>query len=157
MPTVVSKPRPRQRRPSAMASLTAPPLESSTTVVPASWRPRANSSKSLGLSWVTMPTALIQPRQLGPHATQLKCIGSFRSSSVTPACAEPPSITTRPGIAMQRAAALSIRPRVAAQRARAKARSEMRAHSEDSALEIVAMLIGTEMANKNTRITSMIP
>ena len=37
-----------------------------------SWRPRANSSKSFGLSAVTMPTALTQPRQLGWQATQLK-------------------------------------------------------------------------------------
>jgi hypothetical protein len=59
---------------------------------------------------------------------------------------------------MQRAAARSsIQLRVAAQRARAEARSEMRAHSEDSALEIVARLIESETANRNTRITSMIP
>jgi capsule polysaccharide export protein KpsE/RkpR len=37
------------------------------------------------------------------------------------------------------------------------ARSEMRAHSGDSALEIVARLIESEIANKNTRIISMIP
>jgi hypothetical protein len=33
----------------------------------------------------------------------------------------------------------------------------MRAHSEDSALEIVAWLIESETANKNTRIMNMIP
>ena len=44
-----------------------------------------------------------------------------------------------------------------AQRTRAAARSEMRAHSGDSALEIVARLIESEIANKNTRIMSMIP
>jgi hypothetical protein len=32
----------------------------------------------------------------------------------------------------------------------------MRTHSEDKAIEIVASLIETEMANKNTRITSII-
>ena len=107
MPTVVSAPRPRQRRPSVMASLTDPPLESSTMVAPSSWRPRANSSKSLGVSAVTMPTALIQPRQFGWQSTQLNRIGNFRSSSDAPACAEPPSGTTMPGNTMQRAAAPS--------------------------------------------------
>src|SRR5215211_903883 len=68
MPTVVSAPRLRQRRPSAIESLTEPPLESSTMVAPPSCRPRANSSKSLGLSAVTMPTALTQPRQFGWQA-----------------------------------------------------------------------------------------
>jgi hypothetical protein len=33
----------------------------------------------------------------------------------------------------------------------------MRAHSEDSALEIVAGLIASKTADKNTRIMSMIP
>ena len=33
----------------------------------------------------------------------------------------------------------------------------MRAHSEDSTLEIVARLIEMETANKNSRIMSMIP
>ena len=77
MPTVVSAPRLRQRRPSAMESLTEPPLESSTMVAPPSWRPRANSSKSLGLSDVTMPTARTQPLQFGWHATQLKLHRQF--------------------------------------------------------------------------------
>src|SRR6266849_1080931 len=79
MPTVVSAPRLRQRRPSAIESLTEPPLESSTMVAPPSCRPRANSSKSLGLSAVTMPTALTQPRQFGWQATQLNFIGNLRS------------------------------------------------------------------------------
>jgi len=52
--------------------LTEPPLESNTTVAPARSRPRANSSNSLGLSDVTMPIALTQPRQSGWHATQVK-------------------------------------------------------------------------------------
>ncbi len=90
-----------------MESLTEPPLESSTMVAPPSWRPRANSSKSLGLSAVTMPTALTQPRQFGWHATQLNRIGSLRSSRVAPACAEPPGVATTPGNAMHRAAAPS--------------------------------------------------
>ena len=72
VPTVVSMPRLRQRLPSAMASLTEPPLESSTTVAPPSWRVRANSSNSFGVSAVTMPTAPTQPRQFGWHATQVK-------------------------------------------------------------------------------------
>jgi hypothetical protein len=54
---------------------------------------------------------------------------------------------------MQRAAALRIRPRVAAQRAQAE---EMRAHFEDSAIAIVARLIESEMANKSPCIASMI-
>ena len=107
MPTVVSAPRSRQRRPSAMESLTEPPLESSTMVAPPSSRPRANSSKSLGLSAVTMPTALTQPPQFGSQATQLNRIGNLRSSRVAPACAEPPGAATTPGNAMQRAAAPS--------------------------------------------------
>src|SRR6476469_9882945 len=107
LPTVVMAPRLRQRRPSVMESLTEPPLESSTMVAPPSWRPRANSSKSLGLSAVTMPTALTQPRQFGWQATQLKRIGNLRSSSVTPACADPPSVAITPGTAIQRAAAPS--------------------------------------------------
>src|SRR5882757_4673663 len=90
-----------------MESLTEPPLESSTIVVPLSWRPRANSSKYLGLSAVTMPTALTQPRQLGWHATQSNFIGSLRSSRATPACAEPPGVATTPDNAMPRAAAPS--------------------------------------------------
>ena len=107
MPTVVSSPRSRQRRPSAMASLTEPPLESSTMVAPSRSRPRANSSKSLGLSAVTMPTALTQPRQFGSQATQLNRIGNLRSSRAAPACAEPPSVDMTPGKAMHRAAAPS--------------------------------------------------
>ena len=54
-----------------------------------------------------MPTALTQPRQFGWQATQLNFIGNLRSSRVTPACAEPPSVATAPGNAMQRAAAPS--------------------------------------------------
>jgi hypothetical protein len=90
-----------------MESLTEPPLESSTMVVPPSSRPRANSSKSLGLSAVTMPTAETQPWQFGRHATQLNFIGSLRSSRVTPACAAPPNVATAPGNAMHRAVAPS--------------------------------------------------
>src|SRR6202049_3802378 len=107
VPTVVSAPRLRQRRPSAIESLTEPPLESSTMVAPPSSRPRANSSKSLGLSAVTMPTALTQPLQSGWHATQLNRIGNLRSSRVPPARAEPPSVTRTPGNTIQRAAAPS--------------------------------------------------
>src|ERR1700722_3970472 len=111
MPTVVSAPRLRQRRPSAIESLTEPPLESSTMVAPPSSRPRANSSKSLGLSDVTMPTALTQPRQFGSHATQLNRIGNLRSSRVT-ARAEPPGAATAPGNAIPSAAAhSSVQPR----------------------------------------------
>src|SRR6516162_8184194 len=90
MPTVVSNPSSRKRRPSAIESLTEPPLESSTTVAPRSSRPCAKSSKSFGLSAVTMPTALTQPRQLGSQATQLNFIGSLRSSRTPPACAPTP-------------------------------------------------------------------
>ena len=78
MPTVVSAPRLRQRRPSAIASLTEPPLEFSTMVTPPSCRPRANSSNSLGLSAVTIPAALTQPRQFGWQSTQVNFIGSLR-------------------------------------------------------------------------------
>src|SRR3984893_6101555 len=134
----------RKWRPSAMEALTEPALESSTTVAPSILVSRAKSSKSFGLSEVTMPTALTQPRQFGWQATQLNFIGSLRSSRVTPACAEPPSTGTRPGNAMQRGAApSSIQAPVAVERVRAEARSEMRAESET--------------ANKNTRIMSMIP
>ena len=73
-------------------------------VAPPSSRPRANSSKSLGLSDVTMPTALTQPRQFGSHATQLNRIGNLRSSRVT-ARAEPPGAATAPGNAIPSAAA----------------------------------------------------
>src|SRR3954449_9802741 len=97
----------RQRRPSAMASLTEPPLESSTTVAPRSGHLRENSSNSFGVSAVTMPTALTQPRQFGWHATQLNRIGSLRSSRVPPACAEPPETATGPVKAMHSAAAQS--------------------------------------------------
>ena len=65
VPTVVIRPRLRKRRPSVMESLTEPPLESSTMVAPRRSRPCAKSSKSFGLSAVTMPTALIQPPQCG--------------------------------------------------------------------------------------------
>src|ERR1700758_1313932 len=154
MPTVVSTPRLRQRRPSKIESLTEPPLESSTMVAPPSCRPRANSSKSLGVSAVTMPTALTQPLQSGWQATQLNFIGNLRSSRATPARAEPPSIAVRPSNAIQRAATpSSIQHRVATQRARAEARSQRLAHSEDSALEIVARLIESETANRKPRMT----
>src|ERR1700756_1024533 len=43
-----------------------------------------------------MPTALTQPRQFGWQTTQLNFIGNLRSSRATPACAEPPSMATRP-------------------------------------------------------------
>src|ERR1700753_2948221 len=113
VPTVVSKPRPRQRRPNAIASLTEPPLESSTTVAPARSRPCAKLSKSFGLSWVMMPTALIQPWQFGSQATQLKCIGSLRSSSEAPAFAVSPSVAVTPGSATVRATApSSAQPRM---------------------------------------------
>src|ERR1035438_787976 len=95
-----------------MESLTEPPLESSTTVAPSSSRPRAKSSKSFGLSDVTIPTALTQPRQFGWQATQLNFIGNLRSSRVTPAYAELPSVATAPGNAIHRAAApISAQPR----------------------------------------------
>src|SRR3954447_13991310 len=119
IPTVVSRPRLRQRLPSAIESLTEPPLESSTMVEPPSCRPRANSSKSLGLSAVTIPTALTQPRQFGCwQGTQLNFIGNLRFSDATPARAEPPDKAIRPTNAMQRAASISsIQDRVVAQRA----------------------------------------
>src|SRR3954463_2167717 len=107
VPTVVIMPRLRQRLPSAMASLTEPPLESSTTVAPPSRRERANSSNSFGVSAVTMPTAPTQPRQFGWHATQVNRIGSLRSSRGPPACAEPPEMATGPVRAMHSAAAQS--------------------------------------------------
>jgi hypothetical protein len=88
-----------------MESLTEPPLESSTTVAPASWRPRANSSNSRGLSAVTTPIALIHPLQLGWHVTQLKRIGNLRSSRVTPAWAERPDVGPAPVTARQKATA----------------------------------------------------
>ena len=104
-PTVVIAPRLRKRRPSAMESLTEPPLESSTMVAPSSWRFRANSSKVLGLSEVTMPTAETHPLQSGWQATQLNCIGSLRSSRVLPAIAEFASGVTASGNPRQMAAA----------------------------------------------------
>src|SRR5436305_585938 len=95
-----------------MESLTEPPLESSTMVAPASWRSLANSSNSLGLSDVTMPTAETQPLQSGWQAFHLKCIGCLRSSSVPPACAELPSVVIAPGNARHRAVApTSAQPR----------------------------------------------
>src|SRR5690349_4437112 len=107
-PTVVSMLRSRKRRPSVIESLTEPPLESNTMVAPARSRPRANWSKSLGLSAVTTPTALIQPRQLGSHATQLNFIGSLRSSSEPPARADVPNVAVAPGNARHNAAAQNI-------------------------------------------------
>ena len=44
-----------------------------------------------------MPTALTQPRQFGWQAIQLNFIGRLRSSRVTPACAELPSVVTDAG------------------------------------------------------------
>src|SRR4051812_31249020 len=88
-----------------MASLTEPPLESSTTVAPRSCRSRANSSNSFGLSAVTMPTALIQPRQSGWQATQLNFIGSLRSSRVPLTRAELPDVAIGPVRVMHTAAA----------------------------------------------------
>ena len=85
MPTVVRMPRSRQRRPSAMESLTDPPLESSTMVAPSSVAAARELVEIPGLSAVTMPTALTQPVQSGWQATQLNCIGSLRSSSVAAA------------------------------------------------------------------------
>src|SRR6185437_16133659 len=112
VPTVVSMPNSRKWRPSAMESLTEPPLESSTMVAPRRSRLLANSSKALGLSAVTTPTALTQPRQLGSHATQLNFIGSLRSSRLLPACAGLPNSAAAPGKAKQNAAAQnSAQPR----------------------------------------------
>src|SRR4051794_128977 len=137
VPTAVSAPRLRQRLPSAIESLTEPPLESSTMVAPPSCRPRANSSKSLGVSAVTMPTALTQPWQFGWQEIQLNFIGNLRNSRVTPARAEPPSVAAGPNNAMQTAARpCSIQPGVAAQQVRAGATSQLPAHSEDSAFDI---------------------
>jgi hypothetical protein len=45
--------------------------------------------------------------QFGWHPTQLNRIGNLRSSSVTPARAELPSVVTEPGTMMQRATAPS--------------------------------------------------
>src|SRR5512139_910567 len=104
MPTVVKRLRLRKRRPSVIASLTEPPLESSTMVAPPSCRPRAKSSKSFGVSAVMMPTALTQPRQFGSQATHLNFIGSLRSSSVPPARAAEPKVTTAPDNTTQAAA-----------------------------------------------------
>src|SRR6201999_98398 len=96
----------------AMEAVTDPPLESSTTVAPPRSRPRPKSSKSFGLSEVTMPTALTQPRQFGSQATQLNFIGSLRSSSVPPARAELPSVVTALGTARDKAAkAINAQPR----------------------------------------------
>src|SRR5262249_26691570 len=97
---------------SVMESFTEPPLESSTMVAPARSRPRENSSKSRGLSDVTMPTALIQPLQFGWHSTQWKRIGSLRSSRVPLAFAELPDVMIAPGNARQIAVApISAQPR----------------------------------------------
>src|SRR3569833_3539469 len=99
-PTVVRRFNPRNRRPSVIASLTEPPLESSTTMAPLRSRPEffrdiAKSSKSLGVSPVTIPTAATHP-QFGSQATQLKRIGSLRSSSVALACAVLPIVKKAP-------------------------------------------------------------
>src|SRR4051794_20331439 len=156
VPTAVSAPRLRQRLPSAIASLTEPPLESSTMVAPPSCRPRANSSKSLGVSAVTMPTALTQPRQFRWQVIQLNFIGNLRDSRATPARAEPSRIAAGPSNAIQRAATpSSIQSRVATQRVRAEATSLLRAHSEDSALDIVTRLIESETTNRKPRMTNM--
>ncbi len=59
-----------------------------------------------------MPTALTQPLQLGSQATQLKRIGSLRSSSVTLAFAVLTGVVTEPGNAKHRTAApISAQPR----------------------------------------------
>src|SRR5258705_11586580 len=89
-PTVVSAPRLRQRRPSAIESLTEPPLESSTMVTPPSWRPRANSSKSLGLSAVTKPPPPTHPPQFGGRAGPPHCLRQLPFSSGPPALVRPP-------------------------------------------------------------------
>src|SRR5947209_2740250 len=104
MPTVVKRPRLRKRRPRVIASLTEPPLESSTTVAPPICLPRANSSKSFGVSVVMIPTALTQPRQLGSQATQENFIGSLRSSSEPPARADEPKVATAPASTTPQAA-----------------------------------------------------
>src|SRR5262245_10164216 len=110
-PTVVSKPRLRNRLPRVIASLTEPPLESSTIVAPPSCRARAKSSKSFGVSAVMMPTALTQPRQLGSQATQVNFIGSLRSSRVPPACAEEPKVANAPNDIKQAAVPIRSQPR----------------------------------------------
>src|SRR4051794_38493970 len=151
VPTAVSAPRLRQRRPSAIESFTEPPLESSTMVAPPSCRPRANSSKSLGVSSVTIPTALTQPRQFDWQATQLNFIGNLRCSKVTTARAEPLRIAIN---AMQTTTPMSsIPPRIAAQCARAEATSQMRAHSLDLVLEVIARLAVNDAANSNSGLT----
>ena len=66
---------------------------------------------------------------------------------------EPLSIATN---AMQRPAPTSsIQPRISAQRARSDATSEMRVRSDDLVLEIVARLIESEAASRNSGITNM--
>src|SRR3954454_21934720 len=155
MPTVVSTPRLRQRRPSAIAPFTEPPLESSTMVAPPSCRPRANSSKSLGVSSVTIPIALIQFRQFDWQTIQLNFIGNLRGSKVTTARAEPLRIAIN---AMQRTRPMSsIPPRIAARCARAEATSEIRAHSLNLVLEVIARLTRNDAANTNTGMTRMLP
>ena len=106
-PTVVSNPSRRQRRPSAMASLTEPPLESSTAVAPVRSRPRANASKACGVSAVTTPTALIHP-PLHPvsHGIQSKRIGCLRISIVCAAWASGPTAAR----AQSNAASIGARP-----------------------------------------------
>src|ERR1700761_4494543 len=110
MPTVVRRFNPWNRRPSVIASLTEPPLESSTTVAPFRSRPLVNSSKSFGVSPVTMPTAATHP-QFGSQATQLKRIGSLRSSSAPLARAALPEVKRAP-----QSATLSAAPPRSSQR-----------------------------------------
>jgi hypothetical protein len=84
-PTVVSRPKRRMSRPSAMAPSTEPPSESSTTVAPARSRPCTNNSKSRGVSAVMAPLAEIHSRHWAPQASAGPCrrrskrIGSVRS------------------------------------------------------------------------------
>ena len=59
-----------------------------------------------------MPIALTQPLQLGSQATQLKRIGSLRSSRVTLAFAVLTGVVNEPGNAKQKTAApISAQPR----------------------------------------------
>jgi hypothetical protein len=58
----------------------------------------ANASKSFGVSPVTMPTAVNQPLQLGSQATQVKRIGSLRSSRTAAEAAVVENAAARPAM-----------------------------------------------------------
>ena len=71
---------------------------------------RAKSSKALGVSAVTTPTALIQPpRHSFWHCIQSKRIGSLRTSRVWPACATGPGTAITPGSTKSAAAHSHLR------------------------------------------------